>query len=193
MLLSQFIIQFKIFVRRFTLEKQTLLVLIFLIPDITCTHWRYLLVSGKIERRKTLFYSKCAEFLYAAILQILQSHFPSHSPSKLHTIATFRTLYTLTLYTLMYLRIVNCVDTEKGFLLQNSAAENLFSNSCPMQSNKFIGSLSLPELLTHSPLYTGRLIRFFIYIRPWKSSALFETGPFTPGGSSKLITCSDTY
>jgi len=73
----------------------------------------------------------------------------------------------------MYLRTVNCVDTENGLFFQNSAPKNLFCKWCPMQSNKFIGSISLPELVTHSPVYTGRLIRFCIYIRPWKRGAIF--------------------
>ena len=37
-LLSQFIIQFKLPVYRVKLEKQTFLFLMFLVPDITCTY-----------------------------------------------------------------------------------------------------------------------------------------------------------
>ena len=130
---------------------------------------------------------------YTEVLEILQSHLSSHSPSKLHTIATFRTLYTLTLYTPTYLRIVNCVDTQTGFFFQNSAAKNSFCNWCPLQSNKTIGSISLLELVTHSLLYTGRLIRFvFIFVRE-KEVHILKHGFLTPGGTSKLITCSETY
>jgi hypothetical protein len=38
----------------------------------------------------------------------------------------------------MYLRLDSYVDTEKGLCFRNSASENMFGNSCAMQSKKYL-------------------------------------------------------
>ena len=132
------------------------------------------------------------------MLQILHSHFPSHFPSKLHTISTFRTLYTLTLYTLtlytlMYLRIYNCVNTEKDSFFKIRLWKICFvTGVLCSQTNPLVASRY--RNCKHTIRYTQADLSGFLYIFVREKVVHFlKLGLFTPGGSSKLITCSDTY